>query len=280
MSWYLLAAINVVSISVGSLFQKLSMKKESSDPVASSIVFQFLLGFITLIYGFIHGLHTPSVSLLPFFLLSGILYATGTLSFFKAYKSIEASEATVLGGAGVVFTIAASFIFLRDKLTLLQLLGVFLILVSVVIISITRQKFKLNTGAGLALLGAGSYGLAVVSDSFIIRHYDAVSYLSLICFIPGILIYLLYVKRTLVILQEIRHIDRNLIFFTFLYSIQAITFYVSLSLGALVSQISSISRASIVLTVILATIYLKEKKHIGRKIIAAILTTIGVLLVT
>lgn len=280
MSWYFLAAINVIAISVGSLFQKLSMKDDASDPIASSIVFQFLLGAITLVYALIHGLRFPTATLLPFFLISGILYAVGTVSFFYAYKSIGASEATILGGAGVIFTIVASFVFLKDTLSPVQFFGVVLILSAVVIINMTKEKFKLNKGAWLAILGTGAYGLAVVCDSFIVKHYDAVSYLSLICFLPGTIIYLMYAKRTPAIIRAIRHIDKNLIIFTFLYSIQAITFYVALSVGALVSEISSISRAAIILTVILATIFLKETKHIPRKILAAVLTTIGVLLVT
>lgn len=280
MSWYVLSVINVVSISVGSLFQKLSMKKDTSDPIASSIVFQFLLGFITVLYGLIHGLQFPSVSLFPFFLVSGILYAIGTVATFSAFKSIGASEVTVLGGAGVIMTIIASFVFLKDTLSVTQLFGVFCILSAVIIINVTRQKFTVNKGTWLALLGTSAYGLAVVCDSYIVKRYDAVSYLSLICFVPGILISLLYIRRTSALVNAIRHIDRNLIIFTFLYSIQALSFYIALSIGALVSEISSLSRASIVLTVILATIFLKETKHLPRKIIAAILTTAGILLIT
>ncbi len=280
MSWYILAAINVCSISVGTLFQKLSMRKEESNPVASAIVFQFLLGSSTLVFALINGYHFPPLWLLPFFLLSGALYAIGTVSYFHAYKYIGASEVSILGGAGVIMTIIASFIFLHDQLTFFQLFGVFLILAAIVTVNITRKKMKLNTGAWLALVGTGTYGLAVVSDSYIIRHYDAVSFLPLACFMPGIIILLFHLKQTPSLVRAARHIDRNLIIFTGFYTIQAITFYLSLQSGALVSQISTISRASIILTVILATLFLNERKHVWRKVTAAILTTIGVLLVS
>jgi len=280
MSWYILAIINVISISVGTLFQKLSMKEDTSDPVASSIIFQFLLGFITLLYALMQGFHLPPLFLLPFFILSGSLYAIGTIAFFKAFKFIGASEVTVIGGAGVITTIIASFVFLHDKLTLLQILGVLLILSAVVAVNITKQKFKFNSGSLLALLGTSSYGLAVVIDSYIIRHYDAVSYLPLISFVPGMLLLLRYIHRTRSIISTVRSIDINLLIFTVLYSIQAISFYSALQGGALVSQISAISRASIILTVILAMLFLKERKHILLKIIASVLTTTGVLLVT
>lgn len=280
MAWYILAAINVISISVGTLFQKLSMTEDTSDPVAASIIFQFLLGFITLLYALIQGFHLPSLFLLPLFIVSGSLYAIGTIAYFKAYKFIGASEVTVLGGVGVIMTIIASFVFLHDKLTLLQILGVLLILSAVVVVNFMKHQFKRNTGALLALLGTTAYGLAVVNDSYIIRHYDAVSYIPLISFVPGMLLLLRYIRRIRSIIRTVRSIDINLIIFIILYAIQAISFYSALQAGALVLQISAISRASIILTVILATLFLKEREHILLKIIAAILTTTGVLLVT
>ena len=279
-SWYILAIINVVSISVGALFQKLSMKKNESDPVASSVIFQFLLGFITLVYAYLNGFRLPPVQLLPYFVTSGVLYALGTIAYFKAYKFIGASEVTVLGGAGVITTIIASFLFLHDTLTLRQIIGVILIISAVIVVNITRKKFTVNAGTWLALLGTSAYGLAVVSDSYIVRQYHAISYLPLISFLPGIFIFLAFIRRARSICREVMRVDRNLVIFILLYAVQAITFYAALGVGALVSEISIISRTAIILTVILAMIFLKETKDVLRKILAAVLTTLGVLLVT
>ncbi|HLD24977.1 MAG TPA: EamA family transporter [Patescibacteria group bacterium] len=278
--WPILSLVNVLSIAIGNLFQKLSMKEDKSDPVASSIIFQFLLGTITLIFALIKGYHPPPLALFPFYLISGVLYAAGTIAYFTANKFIEASEVSVLAGTGVIMTIVGSFLFLGDTLSPLQLLGVGLIFVAVIIVNLKRETFRLNQGSWYALAGISSYGLAVVSDSYIIRQYDAASYLSFICFVPGILILLLYMRRAPAMLSAMRHIDRSLIIFTFLYAIQAISFYLALEMGALVSQISAIARASIILTVILATVFLRETKHLRRKVIAAMATTIGVLMVT
>lgn len=231
-------------------------------------------------YGIVHGLELPQLFLTPYILFSAVLYAVGTVLYFKAYKHIGAAEVTVIGGAGVIVTIIASALFLHDRLTLLQLFGVFLILSAVVLVNISKSRFSLNKGAYYALFGAGAYGLAVVSDSFIVHHYDPFSYLPLNCFIPGILLLVWYIKHVKKIYVSARHINKNLVIFTTLYSIQAISFYVALRVGALVAQMSAISRASIILTVVLAAIFLKERKHLVLTILAAFFTTIGVLLVT
>ena len=280
MSWILLSGINVLSISVGALFQRLAMKKQESDPIASSIIFQFILAGMTFLFALTQGYTAPPMAYIPYYLISGALYSVGTIAFFHAYKHIGASEVAVLAGTGVIATILASFLFLHDRLTMMQLVGVLGILSAIVIIHYSKEILRFNAGSWFTLLGTGAYGLAVVSDTYIVRHYDAVSYLPFICLLPGIFIALFYIRRTPTVLREIRNVDRNLIIFTLLYALQAITFYLALKYGALVSQISTISRASIILTVIFATLFLKETRHMTRKIIAAIVTTVGVVLVT
>lgn len=256
------------------------MKKEESDPIIASIIFQFLLTFFGALFALFTGFHLPSLSLLPYFLLSGVLYAGGTLAFFKSIKLIEASEMTVLGGSGVLFTILISFIFIHERLSPLQFFGAFLIFCAVVLINYNKKTFRLNTGAWLAILGAACYGIAVVADTYIVKRYDAVSFLPLASFTPGLVISLWYIRKVPATIRSLKHIDRNLLIYSFLYAIQGVTFYLALQYGALVSQMSTISRASIILTVVLAAIFLKETKHVWRKIFAALLTTAGVLLVT
>lgn len=279
MQWLPLVFISVVSSSFASLFQKVAMKDQKSDPVVSAIAFQFILGFIVSLFALAKGFQLPDSSLIPFFLASGVLYGVGTVCFFKAIKIIEASEMTILGGSGVIVTILASMIFLGDKLSPLQLFGTGLILCAVVLISWKKKSLKVNSGTWLALAGTSSYGLAVVFDTFIIRSYSAVWFLPIASFGPGILMTLWYYRKIASIVGYVKQINKNLIIYSVLYAVQAVAFYVALENGALVGQLSSIARASIVLTVILAAVVLRETKHIGKKIVGAVLTTIGVLLV-
>lgn len=280
MSWIILAIINVFGLSLSTLFQRVAMKNEQNDAVISSIIFQYLSTIITFTYALTRGYTLPPIPLLPYFFISGALYAAGTLAFFRAMQTIEASESAILTGSGVIVTIVASFVFLGDRLRPEQLFGAFLILASVVIINFSRHILRMKQGSWLALLGTALYGLAVVSDTYIINHYNAVSFLPLICFISGTLLLFSHLKKTRALISGIRHIDKNLIIFIALYSVQSISFYMALERGALVSQMSTIARASIVLTVLLGAIFLKERDRMPKKIIGAILTTIGVLLVT
>lgn len=64
------------------------------------------------------------------------------------------------------------------------------------------------------------------------------------------------------------------------YGAAAIFFYTAIEKGANASQITPILQATVIITVILAAIFLKERDHLVKKFICAVLVTIGVILIT
>ena len=53
----------------------------------------------------------------------------------------------------------------------------------------------------------------------------------------------------------------------------------ALAKGAMLSQVSVISKTNIILTVILAAIFIRERDHLWRKVVAALICMVGVILV-
>jgi len=279
MHWLIFAGISVLTFAVASLFQRLAMKEEKSDPVTSSIIFQLLLGLGSTIIALIVGFHPPPAYLWPYFLAAGFLYAFGSLFFFRAIKTIGASELAILGGAGTLVTLIVSFVFLSERLSPTQWLGAVFILTAIVIVNYERESFRFHKGVLLALAGTSCYGLAIVFDGYILRTVDAISYLPLSSFLPALVLILIFPKKIPALIQNIRQINVNLGIYSALYVISAEAFYTPIQNGALVSQVSSVGRVSIILTVILAMIFLKERSHVGKKVVGAILTTVGILLI-
>ncbi len=280
MSWLLLLSINVVAISVASLFQRLAMKEEESDPVLSTIIFQFLLGLIVLPFAISQGFSFPPLATMwPLFLLSTVLYALGSVMFFKSIKLIEASEMTVLAGAGAIVTMICAYIFLGERLVPQQYLGAAFVLAAILIIAHRGKKFVFNKGALLALLATSFFSFAVVSDTLIIRSYDAISFAAMMSLFPGVMLLFLYPKKILQLPKAIKTINKNLIIYTMFYSVGVITFYGALGKGAMLSQVGVVVKTNIILTVILAAIFIKENDHLWRKVIAALICMVGVMLV-
>lgn len=280
MSWLFFAFINVIMSSVASLYQKIAMREEKTDAVVSAITFMIVSGTCYFIYALTQGFHLPDIALLPYFFISASLYAAGTILFFHAIKQIEASEMAIIGGFGPIVTVIASILFLGDILTPLQLIGVFCIVIAVIFINFQKKGFVINKGTWMALLGTTSYGFAVISDTIIIHRFEVASFISIGTAMTALFMIGAYPKKIPLVLKSLVHINNHLLVFSVLYAIQGIAFYLAIGTGALVGQVSSIARASIILTVILSSIFLKEYKNMGKKIIGAIVTTIGVILVS
>lgn len=280
MNWFPLAIIGIVSISIANVFRRVLMKGDKSDPLVSAIIFQFLCALITGVYTLAKGFVAPPLHDLWFnFLLSTIFYAMGTLSFFHAAKKIGASEIAIISASSAVVTIVASILFLSERFTFNQGLGTLVIIFSVIIVE-AKRKLSLNSGALYAALGASFYALAVVSDTYILRRYDPVSYATIMLFLPGVLLLIVQPQVVKKFKEEInRKYMFNMFFYSALYSLQAITYYMALSLGAHASQMGPIFKAEIILTILIAAIFIKERENLGLKIFSGALATIRVLLV-
>lgn len=280
MSWLIIVFINVLAISVATLFQRLAMKEEGSDPITSTMIFQLLLGVLVLPFAISQDFTWPPLfEHWPLFLFSALLYAFGSVFFFKSIKLIEASEMTVLAAAGSVMTMICAYFFLGDRLVVSQYVGAVLILLAVFLIAMHGQKFKFSRGALLALLATSLFAIAVISDVLIIRDYDAVSFAAVMSIAPGIILILLFPRSARSLPKVIKSVNKNLLIYTLLYSVAVVTFYAAVGTGAMLSQITVLTRTNIILTVVLAALMLKERDHLWRKIFAAILCMAGVMLI-
>ena len=279
MHWLIFGALNVTSISVAAIFQRLAMKKDGSDPVSSTVIFEFLLAIVTGIIALFTGFTLPPAGIWLKLCAIGVLYGYGGLFFFKAIKTIEASEMSILGSAGTLVTVVLSYVFLHERLSSVQLAGVLCILAAVVVINYSKHTFRLSSGAWYALLGAACFGTAVIIDTFILKSYPAISYMPVGSFLIGVILLISFPKSFGKIIRDAKTIDSNLIVYSVLYAFAALMFYLPLQYGTYVSQLSVIGRVSIIFTVILSAIFLNERSHIGKKILGAILTTVGIFLI-
>lgn len=282
MSWVVWILISVSALAISNIFQRILMKDEGSDPVAYTVVFLFVLGVMTGIFAAFKGFVFPPLSDYWFnFLLSSPLYAIGTVIWFKALQKIGSAEATILSSFGAVATIGSAMIFLGEQFVLRQAIGVLLILVSIYLLNKIKGKLQFTTHHFLALLSSVCYGFAITNDAYIIGSgYDAVSYVPIISFFPAVI--LLAVRPTILSRMKTYMTPsflKNMFFVTFFYSVQAVTYFVAYESGGNASQIAPISKSSIILTVLLAVIFLKERKNIWRKILSTLLVTAGVLLI-
>jgi len=280
MNWFFWILISVVTTAGANIFQRVLMREKDSDPYGTAVVFQFATGFLTGLFALWSGFVLPPIGRYFWnFLGSTFCWGIGSLFLFYAYQALGSSEIAILSAFGSVVTIITSILFLGERFTIEKTVGTVLVLSSILIIS--RKKGGLSFGKGtiFALIATVLYGLAVTNDAFILRTYNAISYTSVILFLPGFLLIALRPKsvRSFARLTQ-KKFSKNMALLGIFYSVQAVAYYVALQRGT-ASQVAPIYKANIILTVLLAMVFLKEKDHKWSKLLSTVLVTIGVLLI-
>lgn len=281
MPWIVFALASVFLYSISTLIQKVLMKEDKSDPYAYSVVFQILGAVVVGAFAFPRGFVVPPITQYPInFLLLAVLYGLGTFCLFKAFKYIEASELTIITASRVLITIGSAVLLLGEVIDFKKGIGTVLILLSVVLITQGAGKFKFNKGVLYALGMALTYGLAITNDTYLLKHVDVLSFTTVGFLFPGL--FLIAIKPK--ILLKLKPFFKPKVFSKMLildlcYALAAIFFYTAIDRGANASQITPILQSTVIIIVILSAIFLKERDHLLKKFICAVLVTIGILLI-
>lgn len=208
-----------------------------------------------------------------------ILYTASQVLVFQASKTIEASELIIFSSTRVLWTIGAAIIFLGESFNLSKIIGTILILFSVVYVSLKKKRIHPNKGHFYALAVAVCLGVGFVNDSYILKNADAVTYGALAFILPSILTTVIFPSKTSKLSKylNIRLLGKIFLLGIF-YSVGLIASYSAYKSGGNASQIVPIGQSVVIVTVILAALFLGERENLLKKFIAAVLVSIGVLL--
>lgn len=282
MSWQILMLISVVTYSFSILLQRILLKENTSDPKAFSALFAAITGLCIGVFGFMTAdMRLPALGpILPNFVLMIVLYAMGGFLFSTALKHVEVSFLTILFSSRALFNILASTLFLHEGLQGKQFIGTFLILLSIVLVNLKSTKISFGKYAWVALLAALFYGVQTTNDRYLLQTFSLYPYVSLAFLLPAILLACTdrhIVKHMQPLLKK--NMVGKLILSCAIYALSAITFFAALQISPNSSQVASVNVSSVILTVILGMVILKERGNGIKKVIGAVLSTIGLLLV-
>ncbi|RJR16092.1 EamA family transporter [Candidatus Microgenomates bacterium] len=282
MSWQLLTGISVILYSVSILFERKLLTAEQSRPIAFAIIFQLLIGSISGLIGLFSIFRIDwSVNIAPHFVLMILLYGIGNIFFFKSLKETEASKFTILFATHGFWTILGSSILLGEGLLPKQLVGAVLIFLSVVIVHAKQTKLSLVKGEVFALFSAILFGLANTNDRFLLHYFDTYSYTTISFVLPGLFLAILHPKDFAYAKQFLKKdFLPKLLLLTFLFSLSALAFFSALKIAPNSSQVASAFVTNVLLTVLLAVVFLRERKYLLQKALAAVVCFAGLMLIT
>ena len=124
-------------------------------------------------------------------------------------------------------------------------------------------------------------GLAIVADSANVQHYDVLAYSTFSNFLSGFFILAFYPKalRQWAHFVQPRFLIKMLPLAVF-SATQGVLYLLALTYGGNTAQVGTIRQASVIVTVLLAVIFLNERGKLWHKLIAAALVTAGVFLLS
>jgi len=125
------------------------------------------------------------------------------------------------------------------------------------------------------------FGFATSNDKFLLNSFQIYPYLSIAFIAPAILMGIIYPKK-------LRHIKSflqktvliKIVLLCIVYGISEIAFYLALKTGNNSSQIASINLTGVIVTVLLAIIFLKERTHLVQKLLGAVVAFIELFLIS
>ncbi len=282
MHWIFFAISSVLFLAIANVLQKVLMKQEDSNALSYATVFQITCAIISGIAAFLNGFVMPPIAQMPInFILLGVLYGVGTVFAFKALKTLEASEVTIIAALRSIVTIISAVLLLGDVFNVERAVGTLLILTAIILVAKRNHRFEINKGIIYALGYALCFGLAVTNDVFILRHSDVLSFTAIGYLLPALFLLLLNPS----IIRKSKHFFKPKVFssmflLSLFYTCAGISFYTALSLGVNASQMGPINQSSVVITVLLATLFLKERSNLVKKLICAVFVVVGVWFLT
>lgn len=284
MNWFLLSITSVFFYSLSTIVQRLMMKGDRSNPVSYMIVFQLLTALIIFIYFVVTSRPFPNLETIwPFLLLNGVLIAVASISMFSALKYLDAGEYTVLSTLSIPINMLVANLFLKEPYTVNKLLGTSLIILSILVVSsLTKKKVvtESNNGKIYAILSGLMFGIAFASESYVVSKIGVLEDLLIGFLLPGTFVAAFKPKALIAAKEEFLNTLKlsKLLSFTLLYLFGAITLFAAYNAGGQASNIYAISNSSVILTVLLGIILLKEKTNISKKLIGAVIAFIGIIL--
>jgi bacterial/archaeal transporter family protein len=280
----LLALLAALFASFTAILAKIGIEKVDSNLATAvrTVVVLIMAFLMVIITGQTDNLMTVSKYAFIFLVLSGLTTGLSWICFFKAIQIGDVSKVVPIDKASVVLTILLSFIILKEPATALVVAGGVVISIGTFILIGKKDKkktkkkvFNTKSYIFLAILSAVFATLTNLLAKIGIEDVDS----NVATFIRTVVIILfawgiVFFQGTL---KELKKISKKSYLFLFLSGaatgLSWLCYFGALAIGKL-SVVNPIDKFSVVLTMVLSFIILKEKPT-KSTITGAILITIG-----
>ncbi len=250
--------------------------KNGQDSTAYAWWFEILrtIFFLLLLPWDYHYIHSyPNI----FWLLTlGISEVVAVYAYMRMHGTTELSVSSIITRLRSIWIAILAFAFLGERLDMWQYLGVFTIVLGTLVVR-EPGKVKLDKSLKIALI----FTLASAISTIIIKHattYASTAVISIAFSLPSVVLLPLLMKNPISRINSIYSttIKSNLLASLF-NNITMFTMIAALKL-ANASQVAGVFQGVTMLAVVIGIFILNERDHKLKKLIAAAITTVGIIL--
>jgi len=196
---------------------------------------------------------------------------------YYAHQEVEATTMVIMLKLAPLITFSLSVIFLGEALSGKKLLGMGLIILANFLLfwRETGGKLVLKRGLKYVFLVAGSFGLCWTFDKVLAPSYGPVLYPMMTMGIPALINTMTPRIKTQELMMEIRLAKGRVLGLALLCVVGYYTMVKALTLGE-ASRVIPIATSTTPIVFVLAIIFLKETKNWRVKLVATVLSLLGI----
>ncbi len=280
--WLLYSALSILVMSIFYVLTK-KILNAGTDPILYSTTLQLSTGvlalIVALIWGFSFVFSPASIILL---IIATIIYNIAPIIYYTGLQKVELSESIILESSGVFWAIMAGFILLHEAITPVKFAAALLIFIAILMISnIDFRKWHFSKYELMILASSIIYVLGAMVDKVLLPYSNPISYTAVSFLVAGLTMALIHFKH-LYKLKRTKQINKGFILklltnagflvlnFTLIFS--------AYDSGGEASRVYAIVHLQVVIIALLGIIFLKERKHLGRKLLALVMAFIGIMM--
>lgn len=278
MSSIIIISYLIFAVIYDQFFKKLT--KTMKNDGGMIVILNIISGITCLFLIPLFDIKLPENKLVYLFLgLACIFYALNDRFDATARRGIEASTHSMIKQLSTVFMTFIGLFILKEKLVINKIIGALLILLSNILIFYNKKSIKENKYITFGILASIFTTIALFIDVNYSEQFNLPFYVAITLIVPSILIILFERINIKTIKNELNNSNKILILITGISS----SFMLILKLLAFrqgeISLIAPLCSLTIILNVIVGYLFQKERKNLIKKLSAAVLIIIGIVLI-
>lgn len=278
-NWLIYIILYLILATAFTQFYRITTKTMKSAG-ALTVLLQMMAGIFVLLLCPLFEFKLPTDARVYGLLAISICFYCVTDRLNTTVRSgVEASTFSILKQLSTTFMIFAGIIFFKEEFILTKFIGAMLIIFSNVLMFHKKGKFEFNKYVLLGIFSNLAFTIALFLDVNISDSFNLPFYVALTLILPALLIIIFERIKPSEIKNELKNGNKKATLITALTWGTAIVMQLRAYQLGNVTVIAPLSALTVMLNVIVGYLFLKERDNLLKKIIAAILIIISIVLI-